>query len=158
SLNAGGKLSEPLVLVYPSEGIITADYPFMLLNAAKKDAWTKVTDYLRSPDVQKRIMTDTARRPAIPGVPLDSRFPTQTLIDLPFPAKLDTINTLITTYLDQIRRPASAVFVLDVSGSMEGDRLDQLKTAMGALTGTDQSLTGQFARFRSREQVTIITF
>jgi Ca-activated chloride channel family protein len=50
------------------------------------------------------------------------------------------------------------VFVLDLSGSMNGDRLTQLKTAMLALTGTDQSLTGQFARFRAHEQVTIVTF
>ncbi|MGZ6378832.1 MAG: VWA domain-containing protein, partial [Candidatus Limnocylindrales bacterium] len=158
SLDAGGKLHEPLVLIYPKEGIVTADYPFMLLNGAKRDAYDKVTTYLRTPDVQKRIMTDTARRPAIPGVPLDSRFTSQTLIELPFPAKLDTINALITTYLDQVRKPASAIFVLDVSGSMAGDRLAQLKTAMKALTGLDQSLTGQFARFRAHEQVTIITF
>jgi Ca-activated chloride channel family protein len=158
SLNAGGQLSEPLELIYPKEGIVTADYPFMLLNAAKRDAYVKVTAYLRTPDVQKRIMTDTLRRPAIPGVPLDPRFTSQTLIELPFPARLDTINALITAYLDEVRRPASAVFVLDVSGSMAGDRLNQLKAAMGALTGTDQSITGQFARFRAREQVTIITF
>ncbi len=158
SLDAGGKLHEPLALIYPKEGIVTADYPFMLLNAAKRDAYDKVTTYLRTPDVQKRIMTDTARRPAIPGVPLDSRFTSQTLIELPFPAKLDTINALITTYLDQVRKPASAIFVLDVSGSMAGDRLAQLKTAMKALTGLDSSLTGQFARFRAHEQVTIITF
>jgi Ca-activated chloride channel family protein len=130
----------------------------MLLNAAKRDAYDKVTEYLRTPDVQKRIMTDTLRRPAIPGVALDPRFTTQTLIELPFPAKLDTIDALITSYLDEVRRPASAVFVLDLSGSMEGDRLRQLKTAMKALTGTDTSLTGQFARFRAHEQVTIITF
>ena len=158
SLNAGGKLHEPLVLVYPKEGIITADYPFMLLNADKREAYDKVTAYLRSEDVQKRIMQDTARRPAVPGIPLDSRFTTQTLIELPYPAKLETIDGLITAYLDEIRRPASAVFVLDLSGSMEGDRLDSLKTAMKALTGTDTSLTGRFARFRAREDVTIITF
>jgi Ca-activated chloride channel homolog len=158
SLNAGGKLSEPLSLIYPSEGIVTADYPFMLLNADKKAAYDKVTQYLRSPDIQKRIMTDTLRRPAIPGVPLDPRFTGQTLIELPFPAKLDTIDTLITTYLDEIRRPASAVFVLDVSGSMEGQRLDDLKSAMKALTGIDSTVTGQFARFRAHEDVTVITF
>jgi Ca-activated chloride channel family protein len=158
SLNAGGKLTEPLVLIYPKEGIVTADYPFMLLNGAKRAAYDKVTAYLRTPDVQKRIMTDTLRRPAIPGVPLDPRFTTQALIELPFPAKLDTIDSLISTYLDEIRRPASAIFVLDLSGSMTGDRLAQLKTAMSALTGTDASLTGQFARFRTHEQVTIITF
>jgi Ca-activated chloride channel family protein len=158
SLNAGKTLHEPLALIYPKEGIVTADYPFMLLNAAKRDAYDKVSAYLRTPDVQKRIMTDTLRRPAIPGVPLDPRFTNQTLIELPFPAKLETIDALITTYLDEVRKPASAIFVLDVSGSMEGDRLDQLKTAMKALTGTDSSLTGRFARFRSHEQVTMITF
>ena len=63
-------------------------------------------------------MTDTSRRPSVPGVPLDARFPTQTLVELPFPSKLDTIDALLTVYLDQIRRPASAVFVLDTSGSM----------------------------------------
>jgi Ca-activated chloride channel homolog len=158
SLNAGGKLTEPLELIYPKEGIVTADYPFMLLNAAKRDAYDKVTAYLRSPEVQKRIMTDTARRPAVPGVSLDPRFTSQTLIELPFPARLETIDALITTYLDEIRKPASAIFVLDLSGSMEGDRLDQLKAAMSALTGTDASVTGRFARFRTHERVTIITF
>jgi Ca-activated chloride channel family protein len=158
TLNAGGKLSEPLALIYPKEGIVTADYPFMLLTAAKRDAYDKVTAWLRTPEVQNRIMTTTLRRPAIPGVALDPRFTSQTLIELPFPAKLETIDALITAYLDEVRRPASAVFVLDVSGSMQGDRLDQLKTAMKALTGTDVSLTGQFARFRAHEQVTIVTF
>jgi Ca-activated chloride channel family protein len=103
-------------------------------------------------------MTDTARRPSVPGVPLDSRFTSQTLIELPYPAKLETIDALIATYLDQVRKPSSAVFVLDLSGSMNGDRLDSLKTSLKALTGTDTSLTGKFSRFRAREQVTIITF
>jgi Ca-activated chloride channel family protein len=158
SLNASGKLHEPLELIYPKEGIVTADYPFMLLNASKRDAFDKVTAYLRTPDVQKRIMTETLRRPAVPGVPLDPRFTSQTLIELPFPARLETIDALITAYLDVARKPASAIFVLDLSGSMAGDRLDQLKAAMAALTGTDPSITGKFARFRAREQVTIITF
>jgi Ca-activated chloride channel homolog len=158
SLNRGGKLHEPLTLVYPSEGIVTADYPFMLLNGAKRDAWQAVVDYLRTPDVQKRIMTDTLRRPAVPGVPLDAAFPSVTLVELPFPSKLDTINKLLTAYLDEIRTPAAAIFVLDVSGSMQGDRIDRLRKALAALTGTDQSLTGQFSRLHAREQVTIIQF
>jgi Ca-activated chloride channel homolog len=157
-LNAGGKLHEPLVLIYPNEGIVTADYPFMLLNAAKREAFDKVTTYLRTPDVQARIMRDTSRRPAVAGVPLDPRFGSQTLIELPFPARLETIDGLITAYLDEVRRPASAVFVLDVSASMQGERLNNLKATMKALTGTDESITGRFARFRAREDVTIITF
>jgi len=158
SLNAGGKLKEPLTLIYPKEGIVTADYPMMLLNKDKQDAYDKVVTYLRSPDVQKRIMTETLRRPAIPGVPLDPRFSTSTWIELPFPAKLDTIDALITAYLDEVRKPATAIFVLDTSGSMQGDRLAKLQAAMDALTGLDTSLTGQFTRFRAREQVTIVDF
>jgi Ca-activated chloride channel family protein len=158
SLNAGSELSEPLVLVYPMEGIVTADYPLMLLDTTKRDAWDRVVAYLRTPEVQGRIMADTGRRPAIPGVALDSRFPARTLIELPYPAKLETIDALITAYLDEERKPASAVFVLDTSGSMDGDRIDALKAAVQALTGTDTSLTGRFARFRAREEVTIITF
>ena len=41
---------------------------------------------------------------------------------------------------------------------MDGDRIDALKQAMTGLTGLDTSLTGTFAQFRNREDVTIITF
>jgi Ca-activated chloride channel family protein len=41
---------------------------------------------------------------------------------------------------------------------MEGARLRDLKTALKNLTGIDTSLTGQFARFRDRERITMIPF
>jgi Ca-activated chloride channel homolog len=158
TLNASGELHEPLTLIYPKEGIVTADYPFMLLNKDKQAAFDAVVAYLRSTPVQEKIMTDTLRRPAVPGIALDPRFPSNILVELPFPSRLDTINALLTVYLDQIRKPASAIFVLDTSGSMEGERLDSLKAALNNLTGTDTSVTGQFARFRASEQVIFITF
>jgi Ca-activated chloride channel family protein len=158
SLNAGGKLHEKLDLVYPKEGIITADYPLMLLNSAKRSAYDKLVAYLRTPAVQNQIMTTTSRRPAVPEVALDSRFPSQLLVELPFPGSLDVVNALLLAYQNQIRLPSHPVFVLDLSGSMAGDRLDSLKKALTNLTGLDTSLTGQFARFRAREEITIITF
>ena len=158
SMNQGNQLKEKLDLVYPKEGIVTADYPLMLLDRSQRAGYDKVTSYLRRPDVQTRIMKTTGRRPAVPGVTLDSRFPTQVLIELPFPSSLEIVNKLLFTYLDQIRRPAHAVFVLDTSGSMQGDRLDSLKRALVGLTGADSSITGQFASFRQREQVTILLF
>ena len=36
SLDKGGQLHEPLTLVFPSEGIVTADYPLVLLSSAKR--------------------------------------------------------------------------------------------------------------------------
>ncbi len=158
SLNSGGTLHESLTLIYPKEGIVTADYPFILLNKAKLDAYNKAVAWLLDPAQQRRIMSDVSRRPAVPGIKLDSKFPSQTLVSLDFPSKLDTIQSLISTYLNVVRKPASAVFVLDTSGSMDGVRLDNLKHALTQLTGGDQTLTGQFSSFRSREEVTFITF
>jgi Ca-activated chloride channel family protein len=158
SLNAGGKLHEPLDIIYPKDGIITANYPLMLLNSAKRDAYDKVVAYLKSADVQQRIMTTSARRPTNTDVKLDSRFTTQVLIELPFPASISVINTLLFAYLDQIRPPAHTYFVIDISGSMDGDRLNSVKKTFDNLTGADQTITGRFARLRAREEITIIPF
>ncbi len=158
SLDQGSQLHEKLDLVYPKDGIATADYPLLLLDRAQRDAFDRVTTWLRRPEVQTRIMQTTNRRPALPEVRPDSRFPSQVLVELPFPGSLDVVNRLIAVYLDQARPPAHAIFVLDTSGSMQGSRLDSLKRALIALTGADTSITGQFARFRQREEVTFILF
>jgi Ca-activated chloride channel family protein len=97
SMNQGNQLKEKLDLVYPKEGIVTADYPLMLLDRSQRTAYDKVTSYLRGPDVQTRIMKTTGRRPAVPGIALDSRFPTQILIELPFPSSLEIVNKLLFT-------------------------------------------------------------
>ena len=158
SLNQASQLHEKLDLIYPKDGIATADYPLVLLDRSQRDAYDKVTAWLRRPDVQTRIMQTTNRRPALPEVKPDTRFPSQVLVELPFPGSLDVVNRLISTYLDEARPPAHAIFVLDTSGSMEGSRLDSLKRALLSLTDGDTSITGQFARFRQREEITIILF
>jgi Ca-activated chloride channel homolog len=157
-LNASGKLREPLELIYPEDGIITADYPLLLLDPAKRAAYDKLVAYLRGPEVQHQLMTATGRRPATPEVALDGRFPRRVLVELPFPASLEVVNELLMAYLNRIRRPAHTIYVLDVSGSMEGDRIAALKQTLVNLTGADTSLTGRFASFRARERITVITF
>src|SRR5262245_18028905 len=157
-LNASGKLKEKLYLVYPREGIITADYPLMLLNESKRPVYEKLVAYLRSPEFQQQIVEHTQRRPVLPQLPLPAQFLKQGLVELPFPSTLEVLDHILFSYLDEQRIPSHPFFVLDLSGSMEGERLAQLKTAMKNLTGLDQTLTGRFARFRSREQITILTF
>ena len=157
-LNTGGKLKESLDLIYPKEGIVTADYPLMLLDANHRSDYDKLVAFFRQPDIQTRIMTQTHRRPSIPEVQPDSQFPTQVLLEVPFPATLDVVNQLIEVYLNQVRLPSHTYFVLDVSGSMDGSRLDGVKKTFANLTGADQTITGQFARFRAREDITIVTF
>lgn len=157
-LNESGQLEEPLYLVYPSEGIITADYPVMLINEAKREAYHRLVDYLRTPEMQRTLMETTLRRPVIPEVALNDRFPDRVLVELPFPNDVEVIDNLIFSFLDEQRVPSHAFFVLDTSGSMEGNRIEDLKAALTNLTGMDQSLTGRFNRFRQRERLTFIPF
>ncbi|MFG1689680.1 VWA domain-containing protein [Nonomuraea sp. NPDC049269] len=154
-------LRDPLTLVYPGDGVVSADYPLTLLASApeeKKGLYGKLAAWLRTPAVQKEIMTGTHRRPIVPGVALDPRFGSAQLIELPFPNQRRTADELIATYLDQVRVPAEALFVLDTSGSMDGDRIQALRQALIALTGADTSASGTFSRFRNRETVTMIPF
>ena len=157
-LNSGNTLRQPLDMIYPKEGIVTADYPLMLLNTGARSDYDKLVAFIRKPDVQTRIMKETHRRPAIPDVQPDSQFSTQTLVEVPFPSSLEVANQLISIYLNQVRLPSHTYFVLDISGSMDGSRLEGVKKTFANLTGADQTVTGQFARFRAREEITIVTF
>ncbi|BCY07021.1 VWA domain-containing protein [Actinoplanes sp. L3-i22] len=159
-LNRSGKLSEPLTVVYPAEGVVSADYPLTLLTGAStvaRDAHELLGDYLRGSAVQQRIGAATARRPGVPGVALPAGLPV-TPVELPFPSTRPAIEGLLTAYQDRLRRPSRTVYVLDVSGSMKGPRIAALKTALSGLTGVNTSLTGTYCRFRSREEVTLLPF
>lgn len=157
-LNRNPLLKEKLVLIYPKEGTVTADYPFILLDKNKAADYQKVVDYLKSAEFQTWMMNNTDRRPVNSEVALGAQFPKDYLMDLPFPNNINTVNEILFAYLNDRRKPSHSFFVLDLSGSMEGNRIDGLKLAMANLTGDDASLTGQFARFRHREKITIITF
>ncbi|ONI77067.1 hypothetical protein ALI144C_33750 [Actinosynnema sp. ALI-1.44] len=161
SMNADGKLPQPLSLVYPSDGVVSADYPFTLLSDAPDDARSahqRLTDHLRTPDVQRRIMDQTRRRPAIPGVELGGQFAQRDLVELPFPTGADAVDALLSAYFNKIRRPSRTLYVLDTSGSMQGERIEALRSALIALTGADGSLVGKYRGFRGREELTLLPF
>jgi Ca-activated chloride channel homolog len=159
AMNAAGTLPEPLELIRPADGVVTAEYPFTVLAAASpeaRDAHRRLTEHLRTPDVQRAIAERTHRRPAVPGVvPAPSGAP----VELPFPAQAEVVETLLTSYFDKLRRPSRTIYVLDTSGSMEGDeRIGALRRSLAGLAGADPSLTAQFRRFRGREEVTLLPF
>ena len=157
-LNSSGKLNEKLSLIYPEEGVVTADYPLTLLEPDKKEIYLKVVDYFKKKDVQERIVQTTLRRPVDPTVNTGTTFPTTLINELPFPRSSAQMNTILGRYLSSQRRPAYAVFVLDVSGSMGGDRMSALKDSITRLAGADSSLTGQLSSFQTREKIALLTF
>lgn len=160
SLNANGKLSEPLVPVYPKEGIITADYPLMLLNGGKRAEYDRLVAYLRSTAFQTTLSAVTLRRPVNAESQAAASIPKRTLIELPFPGQPQVINGLLDAFLADVRVPSTSRYVLDLSGSMDDEgRIGQLKAAMNTLAGGDAgSLSSRYARFQNRERVGVIPF
>ena len=161
-MNASGKLREKLVLVYPREGVSTADYPFMLLDDTRRDDFVKVVNYLKGTEAQTWLATQTLRRPVNGEVAKATadKFPaTGMLVELPFSPDRKLADGLIDAYLNEFRRPIASTFVLDTSGSMDSDRrLVRLVEAIDYVAGDDASLTGRIARLTSREKIWMLPF
>ncbi|MFD8716718.1 substrate-binding domain-containing protein [Streptomyces sp. NPDC059629] len=140
-----------LTVIRPADGVVTADYPLSSLAAtssATREDVRKVTEDLRTTAVQKLITDTTRRRPVVASVPPASGLDTTRRRELPFPGSRSVADGLVSAYENDLRRPSRTVYVLDTSGSMEGDRLSRLKKALTGLTGD----------FRNREEVTLMPF
>ncbi|MFC8899340.1 substrate-binding and vWA domain-containing protein [Streptomyces cinereoruber] len=140
-----------LTVIRPSDGVVTADYPFTLLASARpeaKEAAGRLTAHLRTPDVQRRITETTLRRPVVAGAAPAPALARDQRRELPFPGSRSVADGLLDAYENTLRRPSRTVYVLDTSGSMRGERLDRLKAALTELTGD----------FRDREEVTLMPF
>jgi Ca-activated chloride channel homolog len=162
-LNESDRLDRPLTVVIPSDGVISANFPMSLLNAASpeaRSAYAVLTDWLRSPDGQRVIMDTTARRPISGGVKVDpARFGDRQLIELPFPAQRAVLDRLLTSYLNSTRRVTQSIYVLDLSGSMTGEREEELREALISLAGGNSRVSSSgYAVFRAREKVTLIGY
>ncbi|WP_427166177.1 substrate-binding domain-containing protein [Streptomyces sp. C1-1] len=140
-----------LTVIRPKDGVVTADYPLSSLattDAATREEVRRLTEALRTPAIQRRITTATHRRPVIPSVPPAPGLDTARRRELPFPGSRSVADGLLHSYENELRRPSRTVYVLDTSGSMDGDRLARLKRALADLTGD----------FRDREAVTLMPF
>jgi Ca-activated chloride channel family protein len=158
ALAGSGALAEDLVIVYP-ERTVYADYPVQLLVPDHQDAYDRMVGWLSDPGTQERISAATHRRPAADSdVPADVSVPRMDPVPVPLPEELNTANGLIDNYLRDYRDPAHTIYLLDTSESMSGAPMNQLRQAFGDLTGNDSSITGEFARFRQGERVTILPY
>ena len=162
-LNESERLDRPLTVVLPADGVISANFPMSLLNGASpkaRSAYNVLTDWLRSADGQRVIMETTARRPVSGGVKADpAKFGDRQLIELPFPAQRRVLDRLLTSYLNSTRRATQSIYVLDLSGSMEGERIKALRDALVALAGGEGSGgSNRYTVFRAREKVTLIGY
>ncbi len=150
---------DQLLLVYPTDGVITADYPLMLLDSGKREAWQNIVDAIKSVSFQRDVLQPAYLRPANPDAALATSLPSAAVVELSFPNQLDVIDTVLQAYQGEWRRPSTSIFVLDTSGSMRGNRMTAMRDALKVLSGADTTtLSGRFARFQNRERVVLIAF
>jgi Ca-activated chloride channel homolog len=115
----------PLAAIYPKEGTLQADYPWLVLRApwvddAKREAASDFLLYLKSPAIQGRFQAAGFRsargQPGAEISPDAGLIPDQPKRVLPAPPPLLLAATL--KGWDQTKRIANLLAVYDVSGSM----------------------------------------
>ncbi len=161
NLNNGDELRFPLAFIFPSGGAIWADHPYCILDNAEwvndeeSEAAAIFRDYLRAPE-QQALALDYRLRPTDGRTPLrapitlengtDPRVDVSNATVLPSP---DAVVTAAVIDLFMVtKRKATVIIVLDVSGSMKGDKI---KTATAA---TAEFLT----RLDPDDEVAVLTF
>jgi Ca-activated chloride channel homolog len=141
----------PLVAIYPSEGTLYSDNPFIVLDTdwvepAQRAAAVLFEEFVQQPANQAKVL-EFGFRPNNPSVPLAEPIvsangvdPTQPTSELEVPAPSVLVGVL-DSWADQ-RKEARVLLVLDISGSMgdpasaDATKLDLAKDA--AVSALDQ--------------------
>jgi Ca-activated chloride channel homolog len=139
--------SDPLWLVYPKDGVAVSDGPMGYLDRGRgEDVEAFVTDlekFLLSAEAQKRIAAIGRRvgpgsgavATPVPAWNLD----TSRAVTALRPPEPKVIFNALNLYQEALRRPSLTALCLDVSGSMEGQGIDQLHGAMNFLFTPEQT-------------------
>lgn len=149
-----------LVPVYPQEGIVTADYQMILVNAdpAKTELYKKLTDYFKNPEIQSQLVGTYKYRSINSEVMAKQKVfdDSKLLVEMPFNPQADLSDAILDAYFNTYKKPAKFAFVVDTSGSMGQDnRESNLKNTINSL------LSGQISKYasiRDREEVFVVPF
>lgn len=157
---------EPLYVIYPANGLSVADSPLGYVSkgdAAKEEAFLALQQHLLSEETQD-VLLGLGRRAGLIGLFADRADPAiwnpgwgidlkRDIAPVPAPGAA-VIGEALRLYQTELRKPSLTVWVLDVSGSMEGAPLDELKQAMRLLLDPDAAAVNLLQP--SRRDVTII--
>ena len=142
---------EPLYVVYPANGLAVADSPLGYVDkgdAAKEETFLALQRHLLSADVQDQLI-GFGRRAGLIGLSVDQADRAvwnpdwgvdleRAIAPIPTP-RAEVIERALTLYQTELRKPSLTVWVLDVSGSMDGRPIEELKRAMRLLLDPDSA-------------------
>lgn len=142
NLERGNELSFPLAFIFPAGGTIWADHPYCVLDNTDwvddelAEAAAIFRDYLLAKD-QQALAIDNYLRPLDNNIPLhapmdlahgtDPSVSPETVSALPSPST--EISSAVIDIFMINKRKATVIVVLDVSGSMEGEKIKSAREA-----------------------------
>ena len=129
----------PVVAIYPKEGTFWSNHPYAVLNAPwvtpeQKEAAEAFEAYLLDTPQQLKSL-ELGFRPADPSIslasPLDARHgmdihQPKTILEVPSAAVIDGIQTL----WHETKKPVDLIVVMDISGSMRGDKITTARASL----------------------------
>lgn len=158
---------EELYLIYPTDGVAVNDSTlgFIGSDRAKKSKFLVIQDYLLSEDGQK-MLNKVGRRTWYGGVsddvdkdvfnPTLGIDTTRYLNVTRFPSK-KVMTKAINLYIESIRKPSHTVFCLDYSGSMYGEGVRELTSAIKYILSYNEASSDKL-QFSKNDKITVITF
>src|SRR5262249_592568 len=97
-LNEQPGLRDPLTVIYPQDGVISADYPLMLLSEAKRRPYERLVAALRSDSFQAGPVARVYLRPSNPNVTRSAKLSGDAVAELAFPNRLEVIDAVLASY------------------------------------------------------------
>lgn len=164
-LEAEGK--ETLYAIYPVDGVSIADSPFAYIDnkdEGKKQVFKEFQSYILS-DAGQEILLENGKRTWYGGI--NERVDKNTfnlnwgidtskyITPLKYPST-EVIKIALNMYQTELRKPVHIAFCLDYSGSMVGDGIEDLKSAMDYIL-TDKA-SKDLIQFSEKDKIDIIPF
>jgi Ca-activated chloride channel family protein len=161
NVERGDELQFPLAFIFPAGGTIWADHPYCILDNAEwvseeqAEAAAIFRDYLLDRE-QQELAVDNYLRPLDSAIALhapmtlengtDPRVTTTTIPALPSPDA--DVSAAIIDLFGITKRKATVIIALDVSGSMEGEKIRSATAATAEFLG----------RLDPNDEVALLTF
>ena len=156
---------EPLYVVYPQDGLGIADSPLGYIDNGdeeKEEIFLNLQNYLTSDEVKPKLL-ELGRRTSfainfVNNNPetfnSDWGIDTKKVLNVMKMPTADVIQKALNMYQTELRKPSLTVYCLDYSGSMAGNGVTSLRSAMSMLL--DQQKAKNYMLQASTKDVTIV--